>query len=85
MLATIFESNKISQVFLPHREADGLYYLWVKGVLPSFNGRKPKSDIPPVDLKRCPDLVGLGHVMRRCIIWPIYYEGTSGLDTRNFT
>ncbi|KAJ7707660.1 hypothetical protein B0H17DRAFT_1033474 [Mycena rosella] len=66
-------SGKIQQAFLPYKEADGLvYYLWIKGVLPSFSGKKPTFIIPPVDLKVYPDLAGLGHVKRRCIIWPIY-------------
>ncbi|KAJ7132265.1 hypothetical protein C8R44DRAFT_773584 [Mycena epipterygia] len=66
-------ANKTQQAFLPYKEADGLvYYLWIQGVLPSFTGKKPTFFIPPVDLDRNPSLAGLGHVKRKCIIWPIY-------------
>ncbi|KAJ7139669.1 hypothetical protein C8R44DRAFT_975430 [Mycena epipterygia] len=64
---------KTQEAFLPYKETDGLiYYLWIKGVLPSFSGNKPTFKIPPVDLEMYPDLAGLGHVKRRCIVWPIY-------------
>ncbi|KAJ7631727.1 hypothetical protein DFH06DRAFT_1337688 [Mycena polygramma] len=55
-----FWKQKIQEVFLRHKEADGeVRYLWVKGVRPSFDGKSPKCSIPPVDLKAYPALAGL--------------------------
>ncbi|KAJ7863252.1 hypothetical protein B0H13DRAFT_2354247 [Mycena leptocephala] len=51
-------SNK-REAFLPYDEADGfVFYLWVQGVLPSFNGKKPPIRVRPVNLERNPSLVG---------------------------
>ncbi|KAJ7666262.1 hypothetical protein DFH06DRAFT_1323393 [Mycena polygramma] len=61
--------------FALNKEADGgLYFLWVKGVIPSFNEQKPKIRVPPVDFNVYPELHGLGpEVKGRCIVWPHYF------------
>ncbi|KAJ7689123.1 hypothetical protein B0H17DRAFT_1135181 [Mycena rosella] len=73
------ESNNIQEGFLRYKEV--VYYLWIKGVLPSFDGKKPAFRIPPVDLERYPGLAGVGDVKPRCIKWPIYYAGLNSTPT----
>jgi hypothetical protein len=76
------KSKKLQEGFLPYKEADGLvYYLWFKGVVPSFTGNNPNAPVPPIDLDVYPslrNLDALGHVKRRCIVWPKYLSGTAG-------
>ncbi|KAF7374857.1 hypothetical protein MSAN_00371700 [Mycena sanguinolenta] len=60
------------QLILRYKEGNGrYYYLWVKGVMPSFTGKKPAFRVPPVDYSRYPSLEGLGEVKPRCIQWPL--------------
>jgi hypothetical protein len=69
-------SNK-REAFLPYNEADGfVFYLWIQGVLPSFNGKKPPIRVRPVNLERNPSLAGLRPAKGRGIKWPIYLAGT---------
>ncbi|KAJ7631720.1 hypothetical protein DFH06DRAFT_1337682 [Mycena polygramma] len=43
--------TKVDEVFLRHREDGELRYLWVKCVIPSFNGKKPLNAIDPTLLR----------------------------------
>ncbi|KAJ6479288.1 hypothetical protein C8R47DRAFT_1137688 [Mycena vitilis] len=61
---------KAEKVFLRHQEDGELRYLWVKGVVPSFNGKPPPYRILPVDYERDPALEGLGEVRGACVVWP---------------
>jgi hypothetical protein len=68
-------SSKKQEAFLPYNEADGFVcYLWVQGVLPSFNGKKPPIRVRPVNLEKYPSLAGLGTVKGGCMKWPMYLK-----------
>ncbi|KAJ7163126.1 hypothetical protein C8R46DRAFT_1037116 [Mycena filopes] len=59
-----FHEANIQEVILGFEDSGGppytISYLWVKGVLPSFDATKPRITIPPVDFKACPALEGVG-------------------------
>ncbi|KAJ7666260.1 hypothetical protein DFH06DRAFT_270832 [Mycena polygramma] len=67
------KAKELQEGFLPYREPDGvLRFLWIKGVIPSFNGQKPKLRLPPVDYEEYPFLEGMGEISSQCIMWPRY-------------
>ncbi|KAJ7175345.1 hypothetical protein C8R46DRAFT_1078581 [Mycena filopes] len=71
-----FHGAKIQEVILGFEDSGGppytISYLWVKGVLPSFDATKPRITIPPVDFKAGPALEGVGPVRPQCMMWPYH-------------
>ncbi|KAJ7918821.1 hypothetical protein B0H13DRAFT_1869166 [Mycena leptocephala] len=65
-----FKDSGIQEAFLPYEEADGrVQYLWIRGVIPSFDGSEPSFPIPKFEAQgQC--RIDLGVVKGKCLKWP---------------
>jgi hypothetical protein len=67
----------IQECFLLFGEpgSDDDLYLWVQGVVPSFNGTKPKFDLPCLDHKY-PEMKSIGYIGLKGFEWPSFLART---------
>ena len=79
-LNNIYHEQGIQECFLLYREPGSHenLYLWVQGVVPSFNGTKPTFDVPCLDYKY-PEMKSIGYIGLKCLAWPKYISRTSAL------
>ena len=73
-----YHDQGIQECFLLYREpgSDEDLYLWVQGVVPLYNGTKPKFDVPCLDF-RYPEMKSIGYIGLKCFAWPSYLSRTS--------
>jgi hypothetical protein len=71
-----FKDSGIQEAFLPYEEADErVQYLWIRGVIPSFDGSEPSFPIPKFEAQgQC--RIDLGVVEGKCLKWPSTVAGT---------
>lgn len=78
-LNNVYHEQGIQECFLHYAKpgSDESLYLWVQGVLPSFNRTKPIFDIPCLDDSH-PEMKSIGYVGLDCFAWPRTISRTSG-------
>lgn len=69
-LNRLFRKAGIEECFVAYHESRQLMFLWVLGVVPSFDGKVPEFTIPALNLDVHPEMRGKEYSGSRCIEWP---------------